>query len=325
MREFDAATRDRLKILEVEPSYAAWKPYALSRGVSRCVLSYLDIRQEEFYRVETTVDGLTVVTPRAWEDLSEMIQFHEELGLTVDEALTGQYLQNKETARDFALYYALYQRYRQTYRVDELLAGVWTDATLTQAREARLDERMSLISLLLEGVFRVMGQCTVRHDALALAAATLKAQRAALSVPGEPLAALAQLEDVWRAQAKEAPAGRQSAYLDLMTLSESWRGELAGETPFAALRTSYSAAVRALQQDVADVQQKIGNLLRFLEQAFGHGTELSVAVNDLTVAPEAAAFLGQFLSKDYFEASRGLLLHRQEEALLHAIDLTGTV
>lgn len=67
------------------------------------------------------------------------------------------------------------------------------------------------------------------------------------------------------------------------------------------------------------------NLLRFLQEAFGKGTELSMAVNDLTVAPVATAFLGQFLSTDYFAASRDLLLHRQSEQLLHQIDLTGLV
>ena len=39
VREFDAATRDRLKVIEVEPSYEAWKAYALEHGVSRSVIS----------------------------------------------------------------------------------------------------------------------------------------------------------------------------------------------------------------------------------------------------------------------------------------------
>lgn len=50
VREFDAATRDRLKVIEVEPSYEAWKAYALEHGVSRSVISYLDIRPEDFTR-----------------------------------------------------------------------------------------------------------------------------------------------------------------------------------------------------------------------------------------------------------------------------------
>ena len=325
VREFDAATRDRLKVIEVEPNYAAWKAYALEHGISRCVISYLDIRPEDFYKVETTVDGLTVVTPRAWEDLSEILQYHEELGLAVGEELTTQYLQNKQVARDFAIYYELYQKYRQVYHIDELLQGVWDDAVLTQARNAKMDERMSLVSLLLEAVFLKMGRCTLRHDALGLAVSPLKAQRAALDAPGDALTALAALEDGWRAQADTAPAARQKAFLDLLALTAGWHDTLSGPTPFAALKACYKQSVADLQTDVAETQKELGNLLKFLQEAFGKGTELSMAVNDLTVAPVATAFLGQFLSTDYFAASRDLLLHRQSEQLLHQIDLTGLV
>ena len=181
VREFDAATRDLLKVIEVEPSYEARKTYALEHGVSRSVISYLDIRPEDFYKVETTVDGLTVVTPRAWEDLSEILQYHEELGLAVSEELTTQYLQNKQVARDFAIYYELYQKYRQVYNIDAILQGVWNEDVLTQARSAKMDERMSLVSLLLEAVFLQMDRCTLRHDALRLAVTAFKTQRTALA------------------------------------------------------------------------------------------------------------------------------------------------
>ena len=308
VREFDAATRDRLKVIEVEPSYEAWKAYALEHGVSRSVISYLDIRPEDFYKVETTVDGLTVVTPRAWEDLSEILQYHEELGLAVGEELTTQYLQNKQVARDFAIYYELYQKYRQAYNIDAILQGVWDEDVLTQARSAKMDERMSLVSLLLEAVFLQMERCTLRHD-----------------VPGDALTALAGLEDSWRAEANKAPSARQKVYLDLLSLTAQWHGELSGSTPFSALKACYQRSVADLQAEVAETQKKLGDLLRFLQEAFGKGTELSMAVNDLTVAPVATAFLGQFLSTDYFAASRDLLLHRQSEQLLHQIDLTGLV
>lgn len=325
VREFDAATLDRLKVLEIEPSYPAWKPYALDHNVSRCILSYLDIRQEDFYKAETTVDGFHVVTPRAWEDLSEMIHFHEELGLPVNEDLTAQYLQSRQIARDFAIYYELYQKYRQAYQIDQLLAGSWTQETLDQAREARMDERLSLVGLLLESVFDSMHRCTVRHDALALAAASLKARRSSLEAARDSLSALVSLEDSWRADAQEAPAAQQGAWADLLDLAARWHTCLPGGDAYQALRTLYQQAVADLQREVKQTQDHVGHQLDFLKAAFGPGTELSLAVNDLTVAPEAAAFLGQFLSLDYFDASRDLLLHRQEEQLLHEIDLTGLV
>ena len=202
---------------------------------------------------------------------------------------------------------------------------MWDDAVLTQARNAKMDERMSLVSLLLEAVFLKMGRCTLRHDALGLAVSTLKAQRAALDAPGDALTTLAALEDGWRAQADTAPAAKQKSYLDLLALTAGWHDDLTGPTPFVALKACYKQSVADLQTDVAETQKELGSLLKFLQEAFGKGTELSMAVNDLTVAPVATAFLGQFLSTDYFAASRDLLLHRQSEQLLHQIDLTGLV
>lgn len=128
-----------------------------------------------------------------------------------------------------------------------------------------------------------------------------------------------------RNNAAYAPSARQKVYLDLLSLTAQWHGELSGSTPFAALKACYQRSVADLQAEVAETQKKLGDLLRFLQEAFGKGTELSMAVNDLTVAPVATAFLGQFLSTDYFAASRDLLLHRQSEQLLHQIDLTGLV
>ena len=48
------------------------------------VISYLDIHRENFYRMETTVDGKRFVTARGWEDLSEMIFAYERMGLKMD-------------------------------------------------------------------------------------------------------------------------------------------------------------------------------------------------------------------------------------------------
>jgi len=84
---------DRLKRIDVEPDYAVWKDYAWQNKVHGSILSYLDLRQQDFYAVESSVDGKHFVTARGWEDLSKMMVLSEELGLPVDQHLTGQYLQ----------------------------------------------------------------------------------------------------------------------------------------------------------------------------------------------------------------------------------------
>ena len=90
-----------------------WKEYAYRRGIHGAILSYLEIRREHFYRVETTADGLQFVTARGWEDLSELMQVYESLGIPVDRQVVEQYLQLPQVASDFANYLQLYDKYKQ--------------------------------------------------------------------------------------------------------------------------------------------------------------------------------------------------------------------
>ena len=111
VREFDIAMLDRLKKIEVEPDFEVWKGFALKNHVHPVVLSYLEIKNQYFYRVTTTVDGKSFVTARAWDDLSQMIFLYEENNLPVNLDLISQYVQDEEIAKDFANYYDLYHKY----------------------------------------------------------------------------------------------------------------------------------------------------------------------------------------------------------------------
>ncbi len=278
-RELDAATRDRLKVMNIEPDFKAFRDYSLENGLVRSVISYLDIRPDDFYKVTTQVNGMNVVTPRAWEDLSEMIKYHEALGIPVTDALVSQYLQDPDCARDFALYYQLYQKYKKAWQVDRILKGGADEAMTAEARSARTDERITLAGLLLDEVREHMDACVKEHDRLAEEVAQLKREKAA------------------------AEAG----------------GEACPEVEWNSRRDEVRARTSELKAEVADTQNEIGNMLHFLKDSFGRGLELSLAVNDLTASSRATAFIGQFLSMDYFEESRDLLLSKRRDDLLSEI------
>ena len=76
VREFDVVTLDRLKVLEVEADYDAWRKYAIDKGLHPAILIFLDLKKEFFYKVETTVSGKAYVTARGWEDLSDVITLY---------------------------------------------------------------------------------------------------------------------------------------------------------------------------------------------------------------------------------------------------------
>ncbi|MGN1388312.1 MAG: AAA family ATPase, partial [Bulleidia sp.] len=152
VRDFDIATWDRLKRIDVEPDYQTWKSYAHSIGVHPAVLTYLDARQKDFYKIETSVDGKKFVTPRGWVDLSEMMKLYEEHDLKIDQALISQYLQDERIARDFAIYYDLFRKYRSDYQIDKILAGTAGDDIVFRAAHASMDERVSVLGLLFDAL-----------------------------------------------------------------------------------------------------------------------------------------------------------------------------
>ena len=45
VREFDVVTLDRVKKIDVEPDFTAWKEYAWKQGLHGAVLSYLEIKK----------------------------------------------------------------------------------------------------------------------------------------------------------------------------------------------------------------------------------------------------------------------------------------
>ena len=152
VREFDIVTWDRLKRIDVEPDYNVWKEYAFQTGVHPSVTTYLDIRKNNFYKVESTVGGKSFVTARGWDDLSQMIHLYERHKMAVDEDLIGQYLQNRQIAKDFAAYYDLFNKYRSDYQVDSILAGKASAGIKDRAKSAKFDERLSLLGLILDAV-----------------------------------------------------------------------------------------------------------------------------------------------------------------------------
>ena len=153
-REFDIVTLDRVKRIDIEPDLDIWKEYAYAKGLHASVISYLNLKKEHFYHIENTAAGVSFVTARGWEDLSSILFGYEELGLTPDEKLIRQYIQDDDIARDFAAYYQLYAKYRKDYPITELLAGNLSEkefqSVCGMASSAPSDEQLSVSGLLLD-------------------------------------------------------------------------------------------------------------------------------------------------------------------------------
>ncbi|HAP20964.1 MAG TPA: ATPase, partial [Lachnospiraceae bacterium] len=114
VRDFDTVTLDRLKRIDIAEDFTAWKKYAYAHSVNPAILTYLDIKKENFYQVDATIHGEDFVTARGWEDLSRLIDAYEKQSLPITTPTIHQYLQHEEIARDFSSYYELFKKYSHT-------------------------------------------------------------------------------------------------------------------------------------------------------------------------------------------------------------------
>lgn len=150
VREFDMVTYDRLRVINIDADLEVWREYARKREIHNAILSYLDIRPQNFYSVMADVDGLKFVTARGWEDMSSLMYVYEELGISINAGVVGEFLHNEDIAEDFAAYYDLYNKYRDDYGINNILAGNATSDIYRRMINADYDERLTVVNLLLD-------------------------------------------------------------------------------------------------------------------------------------------------------------------------------
>ena len=163
-KEFDIVTLDRLKVIEIEPDYAAWRAYAASEDTHPAVLTFLDGHRERFYDVKTTEEGRIFVTARGWSDLAAMLSVCEAERIPVSRELITQYIRYPAAAEEFASFYDLYAKYRSDYRTEAILSGTEPEEIRQRAAAAPFDERWSVLGILLRKVRKRIREAVLAED-----------------------------------------------------------------------------------------------------------------------------------------------------------------
>lgn len=332
VREFDIVTWDRLKRIDVEPDFGVWKEYAYLSNVHPAIISYLDVKHSDFYKIESTVDGKSFVTARGWSDLSDMIKLYEKHGLKVDNALVSQYLQNKKIARDFAVYYDLYMKYKSDYQIGEILSGKASEEIKRRAKAAKFDERLALLSLILDGVNEGMRTVANEEEMLSALLACLKEARAGLSnsaadavkLLGEKASAIRAKIEKGKASSSLSAEKRHTLNLTAAALEEEAalierNGRPTGAEAFALLKKDFDSRVAALKRNAEAAGKKLSNAFAFLEEVFGEGQELLILVTELTINAHSSRFISRYGCKEYFAHNKELLFYERRKELIEEL------
>ena len=329
VREFDIVTWDRLKRIDVTPDYEVWKEYAYQRGAHPAILTYLDIKKADFYRIETTVEGKNFVTARGWSDLSDMIRLYEKRGLTVTEQLVSQYLQNRKTAKDFAIYYDLFNKYRADYQIGRILNGTSDETVRTRAKAAKFDERLSLLGLLLDALNTEFRNIYLTEISMAELMSALKNVRTALTEPKAVADSIlqSQIVSLQKKQNSMRYAGvlstdvRAAQNRALAALEEN-RASIIREHPadgasaFALMKNNFDRCVKELKNHATATGVQLSNVFHFCEEVFPDGQEVLILVTELTMNSYASRFISRYGCEAYFAHNKELLFYERQQKLI---------
>lgn len=333
VREFDIATWDRLKRVDVEPNYDVWKEYAYKKGIHPAIITYLDIKRTDFYKIETTVDGKSFVTARGWSDLSDMIGLYESSGIQVDEKLVAQYLQNRKIAKDFAIYYDLFNKYKSDYQVDKILNSKVTEEIKERARKAKFDERLALLGMLLDAITEELKKVSLMEQVQKELLKYLKNIRAELSKPeiDGVEAVKKQIVDL----GKRIETGKQASILsvedeyacrstisvleDMVTVLEE-KAHINEAEVFILLKGVFDKRAKEVKKQADTAGKKLSNVFNFCEEVFSDGQEMLILVTELTINYYSIHFISNYGCKEYFAHNKELLFYERQIELIAEIE-----
>ena len=322
VREFDVVTLDRIKRIDVQPDFEVWKEYAYEQGIHPAVISYLELRRKNFYRMENTVDGRIFATARGWEDLSRLIQVYETLGKEVDREVVYQYIQHPMIAKDFAAYLALYNKYKTDYAVEDLLQGKWTQLTIQKIRNASLDEHLSLVGLLNGKLSQLFTECYLMDSYVTklyeymvyyrdnLADVSLKEIR---QKEENDLASARKSELLTKNEEKtflQVNAFLEKIWLQLEDLAEN------KQNTYEKVKEAFSEEADSLEDQTEEASQTLQNVFDFMETAFGDSQEMVAFITELNANFDSIWFIRENGSDQYYRHNKGLLFDDRQKLIL---------
>ena len=322
VKEFDVATMDRLKMVQIDPSFTVWKEYAYNAGVHPAILAFLELNEKYFYSIRTTVNGKEYITARGWEDLSTEIQAYERNGFPVTQELISEYITDMNCVRKFAVYYDLFKKYRVDYAVADILAGKSITEAAAKASDAKYDERLSIISMLMEVIGQDAKSVVSEYHALQGVVKMLRRMKknTEKSVYEQLVDQISALhEEMEKAKAASALSSeKKQLYLREIALLDSYRAaaEPASEKDqFKLVKAAYSKDVAKLDKMQKKEEMSMTSAFGFVESAWGNDQEMTLFVTELTLNRYVAEYISTYSNEEYYKHNAGLLVYDEKAKL----------
>lgn len=329
VREFDMVTLDRVRRIEVDARYDVWREYARENRIDAAILSYLELRPQNFYKAEADVDGIQFVTARGWEDLSCLLKVYKELSIDVNEEIIYEFLQHREIAKDVAAYLDLYKKYQDDYGISDILAGNINSAIYERVYRASFDERLSVVNLLISGL-SVFFDKTFAHHFIADEWFTfLKVFKDKLEKEKSG-SSIDLYEKMCQSFEKSIEAGKKAGFYTknqedeyatiLEMLKKSRPTSSDTKEAFEQAKAGFDIWRIELEKLEEQTGQALENAFDFMEGAFKNGQEMVVFVTELTMDSKAASYLSENKCERYLKYNEELMVGTKKAQLLSMLE-----
>lgn len=318
VRDFDVVTMDRIRYIHVETDYYVWKEYAISKHIHPMILSYLELKPNNFYTVSTSVDGMEFVTARGWEDLSYLLYTYEKMHLEISQDTIYEYLHHEDIAEDVFAYYLVYKKYQDDYGIDDILNGNVSSSIYARLFNADFDERVSVVNLVMDGLLRQVNIYSFEKHCTDLWFGFLKNYRNHMDVSyvDHVKEFIALYHDKLQAELLSDAQKHEYEFVLEQIQKVSVDESLDSKSRFDCSTKPFFKQKENMESIESDLKLQIENAFEFMESAFKNGQEMTIFVTNLTMSAEMALYLSSHTIGIYEKYKQVLLIGGQKARLL---------
>ena len=318
VRDFDVVTMDRIRYIHVETDYYVWKEYAISKHIHPMILSYLELKPNNFYTVSTSVDGMEFVTARGWEDLSYLLYTYEKMHLEISQDTIYEYLHHEDIAEDVFTYYLVYKKYKGDYGIDDILNGNVSSSIYARLFNADFDERVSVVNLVMDGLLRQVNIYSFEKHCTDLWFGFLKNYRNHMDVSyvDHVKEFIALYHDKLQAELLSDAQKHEYEFVLEQIQKVNVDASLDSKSRFDCNTKPFFKQKENMESIESDLKLQIENAFEFMESAFKNGQEMTIFVTNLTMSAEMALYLSSHTIGIYEKYKQVLLIGSQKARLL---------
>ena len=318
VRDFDVVTMDRIRYIHVETDYYVWKEYAISKHIHPMILSYLELKPNNFYTVSTSVDGMEFVTARGWEDLSYLLYTYEKMLLEISQDTIYEYLHHEDIAEDVFAYYLVYNKYQDDYGIDDILNGNVSSSIYARLFNADFDERVSVVNLVMDGLLRQVNIYSFEKHCTDLWFGFLKNYRNHMDVSyvDHVKEFIALYHDKLQAELLSDAQKHEYEFVLEQIQKVNVDASLDSKSRFDCSTKPFFKQKENMESIESDLKLQIENAFEFMESAFKNGQEMTIFVTNLTMSAEMALYLSSHTIGIYEKYKQVLLIGSQKARLL---------